>query len=95
MNEMVPDDEFASWLTEEHTISHPLRLVSSSAISYIGYDVETSTLYVRLMDGHKGFAYMGVPFRTYQDFMDSPSKGKFFNKELRPHFDPFEFDVDV
>lgn len=84
--QMVPDDEFASWLTPEEGISHPLRLVSSAAISWVGYDEPTGVLYVHLIvqDRDEGYAYAGVPYEVYLDFLAAPSKGKFFNWFVKP-----------
>ncbi len=83
MEEMVPDDEFASWLKPEETFSHPAMLVSSSAVAYVGYNDVPAILYVYLLAELRWYEYAGVPFETYLRFMAAPSKGVFFNKEIR------------
>lgn len=72
------------YLIPEDTISHPFRLVSSTAVSYIGYDEPTGMLYVCLIaTGIEPFKYPNVSLETYLRFMESPSKGKFYNAEIR------------
>lgn len=72
------------YLIPEDAISHPFRLISSTAVSYIGYDAPTQILYVCLLvEGVDPFRYLGVPEYVYQAFMESPSKGAFYNFFVR------------
>lgn len=75
------------YLIPEDTISHPFRLVSSTAVSYIGYDEPTGTLYVCLIaEGNEPFKYGGVPLAEYHQFMESASKGVYYNKSIKPYY---------
>ena len=72
------------YLIPEDTISHPFRLVSSTAVSYIGYDELTQVLYVCLLvEGIEPFRYLGVPLYVYEAFMEAPSKGAYYNYYVR------------
>lgn len=56
--------------------------VESSNIAAVGFDAREDddtigTLYVRFKNGSE-FAYYDVPAEKYDNFLDSPSKGKFY-----------------
>ncbi len=75
------------YLLPEDTISHPLRLMSSTAVSYIGFDIlpdaPTGVLYVCLVvEGVKPYKYGNVPYSVYREFMEAPSKGVFYNERI-------------
>lgn len=71
------------YLLPENTISHPFRLISSTCVSYIGYDEPTQVLYVCLVvEGVDPFKYGRVPAGVYYEFMAAASKGKFYNKTI-------------
>ena len=77
------------YLLPENSISHPFRLISSTAVSHIGFDIRegetTGVLYVCLVvEGVEPFRYDGVPLSVYYQFMEAASKGKFFNYFIRP-----------
>jgi len=79
------------YLLPEDTISHPLRLMPSTAVSYIGFDIEpdapTGVLYVCLVtEGVEPYKYGNVPFGVYQQFMEAASKGYFYNKFVKPYY---------
>jgi hypothetical protein len=87
----VEDDELdMSWLIAEpvhlddpNRISHPMRLVASLCLGYVGYDAPEQVLYVTmLVDGSK-HAYYPVPFEAYRAMMEAASVGKFFNKYVK------------
>ena len=55
--------------------------VASSRITEMGYDQESVTVYVRFTDGVSWF-YMNVPFDVWEEFVASPSKGRFITDTL-------------
>ena len=52
--------------------------VKSAAIQAIGYKGRTQVMQV-LFAGGRLKVYRGVPVQTWQQFMDAPSKGRWFN----------------
>ena len=60
-----------------------LRPVTSTNIRAIGHD--GFDLYV-LFSSDKLYCYQAVPAKLVNDFMTSPSKGKFLNDEIKPNF---------
>lgn len=75
------------YLLPEDTISHPLRLMPSTAVSYIGYDQPTGILYVCLVvEGVEPYKYGNVPLDVYRQFLESPSKGVFYNLSIKPYY---------
>jgi hypothetical protein len=61
--------------------------VDSTAISTIDYDAERAKLLVRLQSGER-FVYVGVPGEVHRSFVEAPSKGGFFQAEIRDRY-PF------
>lgn len=61
--------------------------VDSSSIAAIGYDTGSQELYVEFLEGGRTYIYSGVPDVTHQEFMDADSKGGYFNREIKPHYD--------
>lgn len=59
----------------------------SDAITRIEYDAFSSTLFVWFRSGTVRYAYEGVPFHIYRRFCNAISKGAFFQRHVRPHFD--------
>ena len=56
--------------------------VSSSTVISIGYDVRTQTLEIEFGSG-RVYQYYGVPDRVYDEIMQAPSKGQFFNTYIK------------
>ena len=56
--------------------------VVSSVIAAIGYDAHAATLVVALHSG-RTYAYAGVAKGVHAAFLAAPSKGAFFNAEIR------------
>lgn len=56
--------------------------VDSSNIASIGYDEETDVLEIEFKSGSI-YAYDDVPFYLYAQLMNAPSKGKFFNTNIK------------
>lgn len=59
--------------------------VESSNIAAIGYAPEDLTLAVEFRNGAVRHL-QGVPADLHQDFLDAPSKGKFFHQHIRGKF---------
>lgn len=57
----------------------------STAIRAIHYDVRQQRLQVRFVSGQR-YEYEGVPPRVHQSFVQSGSKGRFFQAEIRDHY---------
>lgn len=57
-----------------------LVLVHSSAIRAVGYDGHTLTV-----EFHTGRVYdhPGVPYSVFEEFMDAPSLGAYYNQHIR------------
>ena len=58
--------------------------VASSRISEMGYDADTATVYVRFTDG-ASWRYMNVPADVWEQFVASPSKGRFIKEVLESY----------
>lgn len=59
--------------------------VDSTSIDAIGYDVTSQELYVRFVSGET-YRYAEVPSDIVEAFMSAPSKGGYFNREIKPAF---------
>jgi KTSC domain len=59
--------------------------VESSALASVGYDSDAKTLEVEFRT-RKLYRYYEVPKRIYEQLMDAPSKGQFFNTRIRNAF---------
>lgn len=75
-------------LYDEDDPSRP-KLVSSSAISYVRWVVtdeigQMGTLYVTLLVDGQERGYGGVSLDTFQRLLAAESKGRFYNKHIRP-----------
>jgi hypothetical protein len=58
----------------------------STAIRFISYDEDTERLSVTFVTGRR-YLYEGVPVDVYEDFLRAPSRGGFFNAEIRDRYD--------
>ena len=56
--------------------------VISSNISALGYDPETQILEVEFLNGSV-YEYSGIPSSEYDGLMNSDSKGKYFNANIK------------
>lgn len=61
-----------------------IKVVDSSIISAVGY--ENHKLEVWLNTGKK-YQYSPVPETVFENFLKAPSKGIFFNRDVKPHYD--------
>jgi hypothetical protein len=58
--------------------------VNSSAIAAVGYD--GYTLSVQFHTSDKIYEHDGCPESLFEDFMNAPSMGEFYNKHIRGKF---------
>jgi len=56
--------------------------VDSSNMEQIGYDANTRELHIYFTDGSK-YIYDNVSQDLFDRFVSAPSKGSFFNREIR------------
>ena len=56
--------------------------LESSAVAGVGYDHINNVLTVKFASGKK-YDYKDVPVQVYEDLVNSPSSGKFLNKEVK------------
>jgi len=59
--------------------------VDSTAIQDIDYDAERAKLLVRFVSGER-YVYVGVPGEVHRSFVEAPSKGRFFQAEIRDRY---------
>jgi hypothetical protein len=59
--------------------------VESSDLKGMGYDELSEVLEVRFHDG-RVYQYHPVPMEVWERFLAAPSKGRFFNAEVRRRF---------
>lgn len=55
--------------------------VQSSFVDAIAYDNNADDLYVTL--SHGSYVYHGVPESVFDNFLEAPSKGRFFNRNVK------------
>ena len=55
--------------------------VKSSFVEAVAYDAEEHDLYVTL--SHGSYVYKGVPQHVFRSFLNSDSKGTFFNTKVK------------
>lgn len=68
--------------------------VESSLIRSIGFDPVSSILEVELVEPRRVYVYYDVPFSVYDELMDAPSKGHYFNENIRDLY-AYEEQVDI
>ena len=56
--------------------------VTSSSIHSIGYDEPSQTLEVKFVHG-RVYQYADVALEVFEQFLQAPSKGQFFQDEIR------------
>lgn len=59
--------------------------LDSSAIQAVGYNANRHELAVTFVTG-KLYTYLGVPEAIYEALLRAPSKGRFFNAEIRDRY---------
>lgn len=71
---------------QEEVIEPVMNAVSSQFIESIGYDLETESLVVRMKNGSE-YLYSNVEPVMYIRFMQSESKGRFYNQHIKNSYD--------
>ncbi len=56
--------------------------VDSTNVESVGYDPGTATLEIEFKNGGI-YQYFGVPDQVHSDLMNAPSKGLYFNANIR------------
>lgn len=59
--------------------------VSSSNIASVGYDPSISVLEIEFHSGGV-YQYLEVPGSEYRGLMEAPSKGRYFHRRIRNHY---------
>ena len=62
-----------------------MEYVDSESVDQIGYDDDQSEVHVIFKKGGAHYIYSDVPANTFEDFRNSPSKGKFVPEILKGH----------
>jgi lysyl-tRNA synthetase class 2 len=62
-----------------------MPVVDSSAIRAVGYNANLHELAVMFVTD-RIYIYLGVPEAIYEALMRAPSKGRFFNAEIRDRY---------
>ena len=63
-----------------------ITAVDSTSLRTIGYDAERQPLPVEFHN-RSIYQYFEVPATVYQELMQAPSKGAYFNRSIRSNFD--------
>jgi hypothetical protein len=64
----------------------PMHPVSSSNISYLGYDEDDKTLYVTFSKGGT-YKYLNVSEETFNEFKNSSSVGKYYLSNIKGKYE--------
>lgn len=62
-----------------------MALVESSVLQDVRYNASRHALAVTFTNG-RVYTYLGVPESIYEALLRAPSKGRFFNAEIRDRF---------
>jgi KTSC domain len=60
--------------------------VDSTTLRTVGYDPERQLLQIEFQN-RSIYQYFEVPQSVYEELMEAPSKGAYFNRTIRPRFD--------
>ncbi len=60
--------------------------VDSSTLRTVGYDAEHQLLQIKFHN-RSIYQYFEVPATVYEELMQAPSKGAYFNRSIRSRFD--------
>jgi hypothetical protein len=66
-----------------------MEYVDSESVDQIGYDSDQSEVHVIFKKGGSHYIYGDVPSNIFDDFKNSPSKGKFVPEVLKAHGYPY------
>jgi hypothetical protein len=91
--ELMSADSMSEYLNRKISDNHPARRITkmvpvvSSSINSVGFDPETSNLYVAFNNGST-YEYEGVPPEIFAELVNSMSIGAYLNKNIRNRY-PF------
>lgn len=60
--------------------------INSSAINAVGYDAETKQMVIRFRDNPLGYTFYNVPFQVFNEFMASPSRGRYYHEYIEGRY---------
>lgn len=63
-----------------------MQYVDSSTIEAIGYDAANQELHVRFLKSGETYVYYGVGEWVFVELMQSDSKGKYLNANIKPNY---------
>ena len=63
-----------------------LTNVNSSNIASAGHDPESNIMVIQFRNGAT-YQYLNIPEQTYQDMLNAPSIGQYFNSHIRGKFE--------
>ena len=67
-------------------MSNTVQTPESSNMEWFSYDPKTSNLSIKFKSG-KTFVYANVPAAKFGEMKQSPSRGSYFAKHIKGHFD--------
>lgn len=59
------------------------KRINSRIILAAGYDTTRALLEIRFKISRRVYAFLDVPQKVYEDFMNARSKGNFFNQKIK------------
>jgi hypothetical protein len=60
--------------------------VASSLIRSVGYDFLGSILEIEMGEPSRLYTFYDVPFSVYEELLEAPSKGRYFNDFIRDFY---------
>lgn len=60
-----------------------MPFVRSAAIRQIEYDAGPQQIQIWFVDSGGPYTYYGVPHHVYEEFLNAPSKGEYFNDNIK------------
>ena len=60
--------------------------VNSSAIAAIGYNPVSRNMKIKFRNNHITYDYCNVPEELFQEFLDSISKGTFYDQNIKDKY---------
>ena len=70
------------------------QTVASSLIRSVGYDPAGSILEIEFIEPRRIYTFYDVPYSVYNELMEAPSKGRYFNEFIRDDY-PYEVAYEV
>lgn len=58
--------------------------LQSSSIEWVRYIQDSSEMHIAFLDSGAIYSYFDVSPEVFEQFMNSSSKGRFFNSEIKP-----------